>query len=132
MGYLQAFLLICTSVLIAFTHARPIVQQERCPNYESQTKSRTPKDPSLGRFALPFQRPTSECRTYFAEEVEDTIQRLKPKITDPDLYRLFENSWPNTLDTMIKWKGFAWQNETLKDDGGFTDEDLAFVITGDM
>ena len=33
---------------------------------------------------------------------------------------------------MIKWKGFAWQNETLKDDGGFTDEDLAFVITGDM
>ena len=64
--------------------------------------------------------------------MEEAIERLKTKIADPDLFRLFENAFPNTLDTMVKWKGFAWKNETDGDAGGFTDEDLAFVITGDM
>ena len=70
-----------------------------------------------------------ECRTYHSQEVEDAIESMQPKIQDPDLYRLFENAFPNTLDTAVKWKGFAWANET---DGEETDEDLAFVITGDM
>ena len=131
---LQTLFLICTSILITFAHTRPVIHQEqsKCPHYESQTKRRNDVDPSLGRYALPFQRPTAGCRTYNSSEVEEAIARLKPKIADPDLYRLFENAFPNTLDTMIKWKGFAWKNETLEDAGGFTDEDLAFVITGDM
>lgn len=45
---------------------------------------------------------------------------MKSKIKDPDLYRLFENSYPNTVDTAIKWKGYAKG----------TDEELTFVITG--
>lgn len=45
---------------------------------------------------------------------------MKSKIKDPDLYRLFENSYPNTVDTAIKWKGYA----------NGTDEELTFVITG--
>lgn len=118
--------------IISATQALVIPVQPQCPNYERHSRAKHEGNRSTGRHELPFQRPMLECRTYYSEEVEEAIERLKPKITDPDLYRLFENSYPNTLDTMVKWKGFAWSNQTLGDEGGFTDEDLAFVITGDM
>ena len=124
-------LLVLWGVLAA-THALPIPVQPKCPSYERHSRTKHEGNRSMGRFELPFQRPSPDCRTYYSEEVEGAIERLKPKIADPDLYRLFENSYPNTLDTMVKWKGFAWKNQTLGDEGGFTDEDLAFVITGDM
>lgn len=102
---------------------------EACPQYAAHSKTRHPDNVSAGRHQLPFQRPSQECRTYYSGEVEDAIDRIKSKIQDPDLFRLFENAFPNTLDTTVKWKGFAWTNETS---GRETDEDLAFVITGDM
>src|ERR1700761_5219571 len=52
---------------------------------------------STGRYNLSYQRPTSQCRTFTSRDVEDTIQRMKGVIKDPDLFRLFENSYPNTL-----------------------------------
>ncbi|KAK5081102.1 hypothetical protein LTR70_008609 [Exophiala xenobiotica] len=48
---------------------------------------------------------------------------MKSKISDPDLYRLFENSFPNTLDTAIGWRGVAANNSA---------EELTFIITGDI
>ena len=64
-----------------------------------------------------------ECRTFTSQGVEDTITRMKTTIKDPDLYRLFENAYPNTLDTAIKWKGYAADN---------AEEELTFIITGDI
>jgi meiotically up-regulated gene 157 (Mug157) protein len=55
--------------------------------------------------------------------MEETITSMKAVIKDPDLYRLFENTFPNSLDTAVKWKGFAASNSK---------EELTFLITGDI
>lgn len=68
-------------------------------------------------------RPDPACRTFNSSDVESVLVQMERAITDPGLYRLFQNSYPNTLDTAIKWRGFAAHN---------TEEELAFVITGDI
>lgn len=125
------FLLALWSSLLPFVNSLPVppILKHQCPAYAEWAKRQDEKELSEGRYQLPFQRPSEECRTFHSQEVEDAIERLRPKIQDPDLFRLFENAFPNTLDTAVKWKGFAWKDEQKAD---FTDEDLAFVITGDM
>lgn len=63
-----------------------------------------------GTYNLSYQRPAPECRTTSFAEVEETITDMKAVIKDPDLYRLFENSFPNTLDTTVAWQGFSADN----------------------
>jgi meiotically up-regulated gene 157 (Mug157) protein len=77
---------------------------------------------SSGRYQLSYQRPDPSCRTLILPEVEATINNTLSKIADPDLQRLFENTFPNTLDTAIRWRGTA----------AGSDEELAFIITGDI
>lgn len=125
---MSLFYILLTLICLTWVGGAPLPVAE-CPNYARHALQRHEGNRSTGRYQLPFQRPTLECRSFHSPEVEDAIERLRQKIVDPDLFRLFENSFPNTLDTMVKWKGFAWRNGTL---GVFTDEDLAFVITGDM
>lgn len=115
------------TVLLTSVQSLPVPQN--CPYYANWATKRDGKELSEGRYQLPYQRPSEDCRTFYSQEVEDAIERLRPKIADPDLFRLFENTFPNTLDTMVKWKGFAWKDGK---EGESTDEDLAFVITGDM
>jgi meiotically up-regulated gene 157 (Mug157) protein len=62
--------------------------------------------------------------------MERLIEKMKGVIKDPDLFRLFENTYPNTLDTMIKWRGFANVIDGVED--VITDEELTYVITGDV
>lgn len=93
-----------------------------CPNYADYSQNR--HEPlSDGAFRLAYMRPEPACRTFNSTLVEDAVTRVKQQIWDPDLARLFENTWPNTLDTAIKWQGVAANN---------TDEELCFVITGDI
>ena len=107
------------SVLLGLSAAAVVSAQ--CPDYANYASQ--PHAPySSGEYALSYQRPAPNCRTFTLPEVENTIARLKTEINDPDLFRLFENSFPNTLDTAVKWKGYA----------AGTTEELTFLITGDM
>ncbi|GLB33616.1 putative DUF1237 containing protein [Lyophyllum shimeji] len=91
--------------------------QAQCPDYT--TYSQKPHGtPSTGPLALPYMRPDPACRTFNSTAVEKVITDMKSLIRDPDIARLFENTFPNTLDTTVKYF-----NAT---------ENLAFIITGDI
>ncbi|PHH49840.1 Meiotically up-regulated protein 157 [Ceratocystis fimbriata CBS 114723] len=93
-----------------------------CPHYTSySSKAHLPK--SQGKLGLGFQRPEAQCRTFVSKEVEKEIDRIRQVMTDPDLFRLFENTFPSTIDTCVKWMGVSADNP---------DEELAFIITGDI
>jgi meiotically up-regulated gene 157 (Mug157) protein len=64
-------------------------------------------------------RPPIGQRKFTSKAVEATIGRIKPAIKDPELAWMFENCYPNTLDTTV--------NFSLKDGRPDT-----FVITGDI
>ncbi|CZT48280.1 related to Meiotically up-regulated gene 157 protein [Rhynchosporium secalis] len=102
-----------------------------CVRYEDLQRSRQ-KPWSEGSRQFPYSRPSPECRTFNLPAMEKLIEKMKGVIKDPDLFRLFENSYPNTLDTMIKWRGFAKEQSDDGVEGKVTDEELTYVITGDI
>ena len=93
-----------------------------------------PEPVSRGRRKFPYVRPPPECRTFPLPAMEELIEHMRSVIEDPDLFRLFENSFPNTLDTMVKWRGYAHLTdpETGEITETATDEELAYIITGDI
>ncbi|MDR1743119.1 MAG: glycoside hydrolase family 125 protein [Dysgonamonadaceae bacterium] len=64
-------------------------------------------------------RPPVADRHFTSKAVEETIRRIKPKIKDPKLAWMFENCFPNTLDTTVNYKKTNGKPDT-------------FVITGDI
>lgn len=91
---------------------------EQCPAYDKYAK--VPHKPfTNGKLRLPFQRPSPECRTFNSSAVEAKLQQVKSQIQDEDVARLWENAYPNTLDTTIKYHR-----------GG--DDPLSFIVTGDI
>lgn len=79
---------------------------------------------------LPFQRPSELCRTFASPLVEQVIDDMKSRMKDRDLARIFENAFPNTLDTTVRWhvtgskKGKKSEN---KWEGAHS-----FIVTGDI
>lgn len=69
--------------------------------------------------AVENMRPNFSERNFHSEAVERTIQKMKGIIRDPELKLLFENCFPNTLDTTVKFSMKDGQPDT-------------FVITGDI
>jgi uncharacterized protein len=65
------------------------------------------------------QRPVKAKRKFVSAAVESTIARVKPQIADPELAWLFENCFPNTLDTTVQFQMVGGKPDT-------------FVITGDI
>lgn len=93
-----------------------------CPDYTSYSQQRNPPL-SPGRHSLPYQRPRPECRTFNLTSLETTLANFSSVVSDRDLYRLFVNTLPNTLDTAIKWHGVSSNDST---------QELTFLITGDI
>lgn len=110
------------SNLLALYSSVPLLASAQCPDYLDYAKD-VHEPLSTGKYKLAYQRPSEECRTFKSQSLEDTITRMESAIKDPDLSRLFQNAYPNTLDTAIKWKGYAADN---------ADEELTFIITGDI
>jgi meiotically up-regulated gene 157 (Mug157) protein len=69
--------------------------------------------------AFESNRPKLADRKFTSKAVEATIAKVKSAIKDPELAWLFENCYPNTLDTTV--------NYAVKDGRPDT-----FVITGDI
>jgi meiotically up-regulated gene 157 (Mug157) protein len=65
------------------------------------------------------KRPPLNQRKFVSDAVEKTILDIKKKISDPELAWMFENCFPNTLDTTIKHYSLQGKPDT-------------FVITGDI
>ena len=65
------------------------------------------------------KRPPIEKRNFTSESVEKMIQTVKGKIKNPKLAWMFENCYPNTLDTTVTYQLKNGQHDT-------------FVITGDI
>jgi meiotically up-regulated gene 157 (Mug157) protein len=72
-----------------------------------------------GSEAFISKRPPVSERRFTSVAVEETIRRVKRQIRDPELAWLFENCYPNTLDTTV----------TFSEKDGVPD---TFVITGDI
>ncbi|KAK3329409.1 hypothetical protein B0H66DRAFT_23468 [Apodospora peruviana] len=102
-----------------------------CVSFET-LQYQKPEPLSTGRRKFPYVRPPPECRKFRLPAMEALLERMKTVITDPDLFRLFENSYPNTLDTMVKWRGYATKGNTTSEQVDITDEELTYVITGDI
>ncbi|KAH7022424.1 hypothetical protein EDB80DRAFT_674054 [Ilyonectria destructans] len=109
-----------------------------CPEYTLY--STFPHRPfSTGPKALPYQRPSPQCRTFQSNEIERVIEEVTGLIQDPDLARLFENTFPSTTDTTVKFhtkgkeeSGFFKMNGFGFRDEGAWEGPQSFIITGDI
>lgn len=69
--------------------------------------------------------------------VEQVIEQVTTRMVDKDLARLFENAFPNTLDTTVRWHTTGESAHTELKARGFKDEGewegpQSFVVTGDI
>lgn len=113
-----------------------------CPNYAHYAAY--PHRPlSKGPLQLPFQRPDRRCRTFQSASIEKVIEDVTSRMKDPDLARLFENAFPSTTDTTVKFhtngkdgkaKKFTrnrWSYNAFDNEGEW-EGPHSFIITGDI
>ncbi|PVI03563.1 glycoside hydrolase family 125 protein [Periconia macrospinosa] len=112
----------------------PLKFRAACPDYKNYAMHQHPPYTD-GPLKLPFQRPSTYCRTFESPLVEKVIEDMKTKLVDKDLARLFENAFPNTLDTTVRWHVDGtfkpkptrniWEKDAWKGP-------QSFIVTGDI
>lgn len=93
---------------------------------------------SDGVLQLPYQRPAPQCRTFESDLVEQIIHDMSANMIDKDLARIFENAFPNTLDTTVGWhvnevEQLTGDQQSLQ--SGHLDKwqgAHSFIVTGDI
>ncbi|KAL8692723.1 MAG: hypothetical protein Q9218_002312 [Villophora microphyllina] len=147
MGYTAVLL----AALTASSHAKGIFGEQdvlgqgidpdrykaACPDYRHY--SMMPHRPlSKGPLALPYQRPSPNCRTFTSSSVDKVIDDLTSKMEDKDLARIFENAFPNTLDTTVRWHVDGRERKPRRHKGdkfgdeGYWEGAQSFIVTGDI
>lgn len=69
--------------------------------------------------AFESKRPAAKERTFVSKAVDQTVRTVKVEIKDPELAWMFENCYPNTLDTTVDYEVIDGKPD-------------AFIITGDI
>src|SRR5579862_2197073 len=105
----RSFLKISAAVAAANSLAIPSATAMDRPN----------SGPNASGGSFTSQRPPLAKRKFTSEAVEAKIQQVKNSIADPELAWLFENCFPNTLDTTVQPGELDGKPDT-------------FVITGDI
>ncbi|KAF2188240.1 glycoside hydrolase family 125 protein [Zopfia rhizophila CBS 207.26] len=113
----------------------PTKYKAACPDYK--VYAMRPHPPlSDGPLELPFQRPSKHCRTFESPLVETVIDDMNKKIVDKDLARIFENAFPNTLDTTVRWHvdggGSKKHKKSKNNDKDAWKGPQSFIVTGDI
>jgi hypothetical protein len=75
--------------------------------------------PRLPPLQVASGRPPAPERRFTSRAVERTIERVRREVADPKLATLFENCFPNTLDTTVSFSEVDGRPDT-------------FVVTGDI
>lgn len=88
------------------------------------TRMARPKAKIVKEYA-PTNRPAESERLFRSEAVEAEIARIKGVLSNAKLAWMFENCFPNTLDTTVRYR----KDDNGKDDNG---KDDTVVYTGDI
>ena len=100
-------------------------------NRSTQTNVYSSRPLSKGPLALPYQRPSPRCRTFSSPLVEEVIEEMSARMEDKDLARIFENAFPNTLDTTVRWHVDSAEKHKNYHDGSWEGAQ-SFIVTGDI
>ena len=66
--------------------------------------------------------------------MEEVIEKITGRMVDKDLARIFENAFPNTLDTTVRWHvdGTGKRSEHKHYQDGAWEGVQSFIVTGDI
>ncbi|KAF1969660.1 hypothetical protein BU23DRAFT_601435 [Bimuria novae-zelandiae CBS 107.79] len=112
----------------------PLMYKAACPDYKSYAMRPHPPY-SEGPLEVPSQRPSKYCRTFQSPLVEKVIEDMNEKLVDKDLAKIFENAFPNTLDTTVRWHadGTVKPKPSKKSwDANAWKGPQSFIVTGDI
>jgi len=117
-------LFVAVAILITLTLTLTITITTALPSPSAASTSSSLATP-LSTSPLPNVRPAKNQRKFNSDSVERLIVNITSRMASVDLATLFENCWPNTLDTTV-------ESFTAQGSDPLTQPPDAFIVTGDI